>query len=116
MEGSAGSTYVTYYLKNVGPAKCTMDGYPGFSLLRADGSIIQHPATRNPIPHHEVLLKPGQRAKFVVRTSDPSVSGNCSASWKTAQVQVYPPDQRAAIRQPSTVQACDLVVGPVSKV
>ena len=116
MEGAAGSTYVTYYLKNVGQEKCTMDGYPGFALLRADGSIIQHPATRNPVPHQAVLLHPGERAKFVVRTTDPSIAGTeCSPSWKTAQVQVYPPDETRAIRQPSSVPACDLTVGPVSK-
>ena len=63
----------------------------------------------------KVQLKPGQRAKFVVRSVDASIAGSgCSTSWKTAQVQVYPPNQTISIRQPSTISACDLSVGPVS--
>ena len=116
MEGAAGSTYVTYYLRNVGPGPCVLDGSPGFSLLRANGSIIQHPADHSGVPHHLVRIAPGVRAQFVVRTSDPGTvpEGQCSYGWKTAQVQVYPPDQTTAIRQPSDIQACNLVVDPVS--
>jgi hypothetical protein len=92
-----------------------MIGYPGFSLLFANGSVIQHPATRNRMAYSPVQLKAGQRAQFVVRSVDGSIPGTgCSTSWKTAQVQVYPPNQTTSIRQPSTIAACDLTVGPVS--
>jgi hypothetical protein len=92
-----------------------MIGYPGFSLLFANGSVIQHPATRDGTPYRVAQLKPGQRAKFIVRTVDGSIAGTgCSTSWKTAQVQVYPPNQTTSIRQPSTIAACDLTVSPVS--
>jgi hypothetical protein len=115
VEGAAGSTYVTYYLQNVGPGTCVLDGHPGFALLRANGSVIQHPADRSGTPA-PVRVAPGKRAQFVVRTSDPGTvaDGQCSYGWKTAQVQVYPPDQTKAIRQPSDIQACNLVVDPVS--
>jgi len=112
---AAGSTYVTYYLKNRGPSTCSMVGYPGVSLLFANGSVIQRPAARDGMAHGPVRLKPGQRAGFVLRTADASISGTgCSSSWKTASVQVYPPNQTTSIRQPSTIGACDLTVGPVS--
>ena len=112
---AAGSAYVTYYLRNQGPSTCSMVGYPGFSLLFADGSVIQHPATRNGTAYSPVQLKPGQRAQFVVRTVDGSIAGaGCSTSWKTAEAQVYPPNQTTSIRQSSTIAACDLTVGPVS--
>jgi hypothetical protein len=92
-----------------------MVGYPGFSLLSANGSIIQRPATRNRTAYNPVQLQPGQRAQFVVRTVDGSIPGTgCSTSWKTAEVQVYPPNQTTPIRQPSAIAACDLTVGPVS--
>jgi len=92
-----------------------MLGYPGFSLLFANGSVIQRPATRDRTAASLVQLKPGQRAKFVVRSVDASIAGSgCSTSWKTAQVQVYPPNQTIPIRQPSTIGACDLSVGPLS--
>src|ERR1035437_5440564 len=112
---ATGSTYVTYYLQNQGPSTCSMIGYPGFSLLFANGSVIQHPATRDGTTYRLVQLKPGQRAQFVARTVNASISGSgCSTSWKSAEVQVYPPNQTVSIRQPSTIAACDLSVGPVS--
>jgi hypothetical protein len=115
LDGTAGSSYVTYYLQNHGPSTCSMAGYPGFSLLFANGSIIQRPATRNGTAYTPVRLQPGQRAHFVVRTVDGSIPGTgCSTSWKTAEVQAYPPNQTTPIRQPSAIAACDLTVGPVS--
>ena len=112
---ATGSTYVVYYLQNQGPSTCSMIGYPGFSLLFANGSVIQHPATRDGTASRLVQLKPGQRAQFVARTVNAAMSGSgCSTSWKSAEVQVYPPNQTISIRQPSTIAACDLSVGPVS--
>jgi hypothetical protein len=112
---ATGSTYVTYYLQNHGSSTCSMLGYPGVSLLFANGSVIQHPATRDRTAYSPVQLKPGQRAQFVVRTVDGSIPGTgCSTSWKTAAVRVYPPNQTTSIQQPSTIAACDLTVGPVS--
>src|ERR1019366_2180417 len=114
-DGTAGSWYITYYLQNHGPSTCSMVGYPGYSLLFANGSVIQRPATRNGTAYSRVQLRPGDRAQFVVRTVDGSIpSTGCSTSWKTAEAQVYPPNQTAAIREPSTIAACDLSVGPVS--
>ena len=112
---ATGSTYVTYYLQYHGPSTCSMVGYPGFSLLFADGSVIQHPATRDRMAYSPVQLEAGQRAQFVVRSVDGSIPGTgCSSSWKTAQVLVYPPNQTTSIRAPSTIAVCDLSVGPVS--
>ena len=112
---ATGTTYVTYSLQNHGPSTCSMVGYPGVSLLFAKGSVIQRPAARDRTAYRPVRLQPGQRAQFVLRTVDASIPGTgCSSSWKTAAVQVYPPNQTASIRQSSTIGACDLTVGPVS--
>jgi|GEM_PF-1882873 Protein of unknown function (DUF4232) len=111
---ATGITYVTYYLQNHGPSTCSMVGYPGVSLLFANGSVIQRPAARDRTAYSPVRLQPGQRAQFVLRTVDASIPGTgCSSSWKTAAVQVYPPNQTTSIRQSSTIGACDLTVGPV---
>ncbi len=114
MQGAAGTTYVTYYLKNAGSTTCLLSGYPGVALLRADGSVIQHPADRSGAAHAPVQVAPGSKAKFVLRTGDPGANPSCSYAWKTATVQVYPPGETAAIRQRSDVQACNLVVDPIS--
>jgi hypothetical protein len=61
-----------------------------------------------------VPLRTDGRVQFLVRTIDPSIPGTgCSAAWRTAQVQVYPPNETAPLRQARTLQACDLTVGPV---
>ena len=114
VEGAAGSTYVTYFFENTGQDACVLDGYPGVALLRANGSIIQHPADKSGVPSSPVQVAPGHKAQFVLRTSDPGVNTECSYAWKTAQIQVYPPDQTEPIRQPSDIQACNLVVEPVA--
>jgi hypothetical protein len=110
-----GSRIITYYLRNRGPNTCSMIGYPGFALLFANGSIIQHPAARTPRSYSRVVLAAGQRAQFLVKSTDPSIPGSgCSTSWKTAWVQAYPPNETTPIRQPSTVTACNLEVLPVT--
>jgi hypothetical protein len=115
IDGTAGSWYITYYLQNQGPSTCSMVGYPGYSLLFANGSVIQRPAIRIGTAYSPAQLRPGDRAQFVVRSVDGSIPGTgCSTSWKTAKVQVYPQNQTSAIREPSTIAACNLSVGPVS--
>jgi len=115
VEGTAGSFYATFFLRNGGAHACSLRGYPGFALLSADGAVIQHPATRTGQAYRTVLVRPGQAGAFVVRTVDPTIPGTgCDPAWKTATVQVYPPGQRSPLRQPSHLQACDLTVGPVT--
>ncbi|HET7660240.1 MAG TPA: DUF4232 domain-containing protein [Oryzihumus sp.] len=115
VEGTAGSFYATFLLRNGGAHPCSLRGYPGFALLSADGAVIQHPATRTGQPYRTVLVRPGQAGVFVVRTVDATIPGTgCDPGWKTATVQVYPPGQRSPLRQPSHLQACNLTVGPVT--
>lgn len=115
VEGTAGSFYATFFLRNGGARPCSLRGYPGFALLSADGAVIQHPATRTGQPYRTVLVRPGQAGVFVVRTVDATIPGTgCDPAWKTATVQVYPPGQRSPLRQPSHLQACNLTVGPVT--
>src|ERR1035437_9467322 len=79
VDGTAGSWYVTYYLQNHGPSTCSMVGYPGYSLLFANGSVIQRPAPRNGTASRPVQLRPGARAQFLSRTVDGSIPGTgCS--------------------------------------
>lgn len=115
VEGTAGSWYATYLLGNTGPGTCGLTGYPGFALLFADGTVIQHPASRTGAPFRTVAIHPGGHAQFVVRTVDATIPGTgCSPSWRTAFVQVYPPGETTPIRHPSHLPACDLTVGPVT--
>jgi hypothetical protein len=60
-----------------------------------------------------VILRPGQAAKFLVNSTDVIPSPGCPRPFSGTTLQVYPPNQRAAIRQPHAGTFCNLRVGPV---
>jgi hypothetical protein len=105
-----------YGLTNAGSARCSLIGYPGVSILDAQGKIVQHPAARGTslhIPVRLVALGPGQRAKFLVTSSDVIPSPGCTHQYKGTTLQVFPPNQRAALRLPDSTRFCNLRVGAV---
>jgi hypothetical protein len=117
-QGAAGTAYMTYALTNTGSSTCTMSGYPGVAMLNASGSIVQHPAQRGvptPTPVKLVSLAAGQRATFIVTSSDVIPSPGCQHAWTAATLQVFPPNQRAALLLPHHAQFCNLHVGAVTR-
>ncbi len=115
-QGAAGTAYTTYALRNVGPGPCTMVGYPGVAILDAQGRIVQHPAQRGvptPVAVRVLKLRPGQHATFTVTSSDVIPSPGCQHGYVGTTLQVFPPNQRAALRLPHREQFCNLRVGPV---
>lgn len=115
-EGAAGTAYFTFELTNHGSSACSMIGYPGISVVNSTGAIVQHPATRGadqPAPVKLVTLRPGQSAQFLVNSTDVIPSPGCPTNYTGVAVQVFPPNQRVALRIPFTRVFCDLKVGPV---
>ena len=115
-QGAAGTAYITYELTNTGSSSCSMIGYPGVSVLSARGAIVQHPATRGanpPVPVRRVVLAPGHKAKFLVNSTDVVPSPGCPTSYTGVTLQVFPPNQRAALRIAYKGTFCNLRVGPV---
>jgi hypothetical protein len=85
-------------------------------MLDSSGQIVQHPAARGiptPTPVQPVLLAPGQRAQFTITSSDVIPSPGCQHSYAGTTVQVYPPNQRAALTLAHPMMFCNLHVGPV---
>jgi hypothetical protein len=117
--GAAGTSYTTYGLTNAGSSSCVMFGYPGVAILDGTGHIVQHPARRGTagptIPVRLVTLPPGARATFLVNSTDVIPSPGCQQAYHGATLQVFPPNQRAALRLPDTGPFCDLRVGPVQR-
>jgi hypothetical protein len=117
---AAGTSYTWYALTSVGPAACSMIGYPGAAVLTAHGRLVQHPAvwsthpgTMSPERVRLIVLTTGQQAKFVIASTDVTPSPACRAPYTGKTLQVYPPNQAAAILEPYRGSFCDLVVGPV---
>ena len=66
---AVGTSYTWYSLTNVGPAVCSMIGYPGIAILDAHGRFVQHPAvwsthpgTMPTEPVRPIVLATGQQA------------------------------------------------------
>ncbi len=117
--GAGGTSYSTYYLTNTGSKACAMEGYPGVAVLDAQGTVVQHPATRGalgthaPIPVTEVVLEPGQRAEFLVTSDDNVPNADCPSEYSGTTLQVYPPNQTTPLDMAFTGGFCDLGVGPL---
>lgn len=119
-QGAAGTAYMTYALTNVGRATCTLFGYPGVSILDAAGRIVQHPAARGgiqaPTKVGLVRLAAGGEARFILTSSDVIPSPGCPHAFAGTTLQVFPPNQRAALYLARSGSFCNLRVGPMEAV
>jgi hypothetical protein len=101
---------------NVGATTCSMIGYPRVAVLNAYGHIVQHPARRGAArraPVRLVTLKPGQRAQFLLNSTDTVPSPGCPRSYRGVSLRVFPPDQATPILKPFRAAFCNLRVGAV---
>lgn len=107
---------MTFALTNRG-STCRLVGYPGVAYLDAQGNIVQRPARRGavqaPAPVRLVTLHPGGKAVFLLTSSDVIPSPGCPHAYSGRTLQVFPPNQRAALRLTRPMQFCNLRVGPV---
>jgi Protein of unknown function (DUF4232) len=117
---AAGTSYTWYTLTSIGPAVCSMVGYPGVAILDAHGRVVQHPAvwsthpgTMPPEPVRRIVLATGQQARFVLASTDVTPSPGCRAPYAGNTMQVYPPNQTAPFREPYRGRFCNLIVGPL---
>lgn len=86
----AGQIYYPLTFTNVSGHTCVLDGYPGVSLLRGDGSVIGRPAGREGGKPLSVRLAPGRSVEADLHTLNQGVrDGGC---WHTPTLlRVYPP-------------------------
>lgn len=86
----AGNIYYPIDFTNTTSRACTLDGFPGVSLLRGDGTVIGRPAVRRGAGAATVRLAPGQTVEADLHTLNEGVkSGGC---WRAPTlIMVYPP-------------------------
>ncbi|MBM9503381.1 DUF4232 domain-containing protein [Streptomyces sp. KK5PA1] len=92
----AGQIYFPLTFTNITAHACVLDGYPGVSLLRGDGSVIGRPAAREPGRAGSIRLAPGSTVQADLHTLNQGVrEGGC---WRTPTfVKVYPPGSTDAM-------------------
>jgi Protein of unknown function (DUF4232) len=101
----AGNIYYPLLFTNTSDHSCILNGYPGVSLLRGDGSAIGHPATRTGTKGTAVRLAPGQTVQADLHTLNQGLKGD--SCWRTPTLlKVYPPGSTDAM----TLATADPVV------
>jgi Protein of unknown function (DUF4232) len=101
-DAGAGSLYRPVVLTNSGRTTCRLAGFPGVSLLDADGGQIGEPATRTQSPYRPVVLLPGEAASGTLRTVNRQ--GSCLPA--STRVRIYPPGSRAPLEVPGQITVC----------
>ncbi|WP_432034951.1 DUF4232 domain-containing protein [Streptomyces cucumeris] len=93
----AGNVYLPLVLTNTSASACTLTGFPGVSLLDADGALIGEPAARRGASHSTIPLSPGGSASALLHTLNEGVTD--TPCWKSAtSIRVYPPDSFRAMK------------------
>ena len=118
--GAAGTTYYFLVLRNTGSTTCTLTGYPGVSFLTGQGgSQVGAAADRNPGTANRLQIPAGGSAKAELGITDATNYGAACGITNVGGLQVFPPNQTAAIFVAHQDKACSnkndvtLHVGPL---
>lgn len=100
--GAAGNRYYDLTITNSKTASCTVDGYPGVSLLDATGATVGKPAdkdtSRQPA---SFTLGAGKKATATVKIAESGnyPDGTCTEGVTT--IKIYPPNATGYLSVPS---------------
>lgn len=105
-DSGAGTLAYNIILMNTSKRTCTMNGFPGVSLVDANGNQVGSPATRaSNYTEAKQTLAPGTKVKAVISIEN---SGNVSAgTCKTGvtKIRVYPPNDTGYISTPTVIDS-----------
>ena len=103
-DAGAGNLYRDLLLTNHGSASCVVTGFPGVSLLDAQGRQIGAAATfDHSFSYAPVVLAPGQTASDTIHTLN---AGATSCTGTSTSLRIYPPDDKASLVVPGQVMLC----------
>ncbi|WP_328473280.1 DUF4232 domain-containing protein [Streptomyces sp. NBC_00448] len=92
----AGQVYYPLRFTNTSSRTCVLDGFPGVSLIRGDGSTIGKPAGRQGPRGAAVGLKPGASVEADLHTLNQGVDGD--SCWRRPTLlKAYPPGSKDAM-------------------
>jgi hypothetical protein len=97
--GALGTIYYPLQFTNLSQHACSLDGFPGVSVLGPDGHRLGSPADWAPTTRpHPVVLSPGATAHTLLAYHDAAVSteAGCDPVGTAGLLSVIPPGQRTA--------------------
>lgn len=107
--GAAGHLNMKLLVRNTSDKPCTMDGYPGVSLVgKGNGTQLGAAADRNPAqPSSGVItLAPGASAQAQLRYTQAGNYQNRCSQTAADGLRVYPPGATDALYIPQPLTAC----------
>jgi hypothetical protein len=110
-QGAAGTEFSGITFRNRSDTTCTLQGYPGVSLLDGQRRQIGQPAKRVQGTSPIVVLAPGQAATASFSVG-PAACGDSNLP-KSSYLRVFPPNQRAEAIIAAQVYACAPQIRPV---
>lgn len=113
--GTAGTSYVPLVFTNISSKPCSLEGFPGVSLVSASGATLGQPATRDLNKTIEpIIITPNSKAHTTISVPDPGKYPPGACSPQSASVKVYPPNQTTALTAKFAAAYCgNWVVEPV---
>ncbi|MEU7892659.1 DUF4232 domain-containing protein [Nonomuraea sp. NPDC049152] len=103
-DAGAGQRHQALLLTNKSAKSCWVYGFPGLTMVDAEGDALRTRVVRKKATPHKVILKPGKAATSTVSWTvvETGEETSCPAS---AKLLVYPPDERShlEVRFVSTV-------------
>ena len=103
-QSGAGQRYTALVLTNTGTKACDLRGFPGVSLVDANGKQIGQPASREGTEGATVMIQPGGTASATLHTSAAGMGAQCDPT--SVQIRVYPPDNTASLTITAAYSAC----------
>ncbi|AEN12983.1 MULTISPECIES: DUF4232 domain-containing protein [unclassified Streptomyces] len=95
-DGGAGQIYYRLTLSNTSDAPCTLQGFPGVSLIKRDGGVIGEPAEREGAAGQKTVLKPGGHVEITLHTVNQGLTD--APCWdRPDYLKVYPPGSKEAV-------------------
>lgn len=110
-QGAAGTEFSGITFRNRSLTTCTLQGYPGVSLLDKNHKQIGEPATRVRGSSPVVALAPGQAGTATFTVTPAACSDGLPQ--QSAYLRVFPPNQRADVVISAQAYACRPQIRPV---
>ncbi|WP_328868052.1 DUF4232 domain-containing protein [Streptomyces sp. NBC_00304] len=95
-DAGAGQIHYRLTFANKSGHSCTLQGFPGVSMIRRDGSVIGVPAGREGAPGKQTVIGAGRTAAVTLHTLNQGIKG--SGCWREPDyLRVYPPGSKEAL-------------------
>jgi len=106
-DAGAGNVYRYLLLTNHSRTTCHLTGFPGLSMLDANGTQIGVPATQERIGYSPVVLRPGESASDTIHTANRQTNSSTECLPTSVRLRIYPPGNKASLLFPGQVTDCD---------